>query len=431
MGVKRNKLSGKLICFALVGLSCMASPSPLLAENEETLAVSLVESWPAQDVTIWVPSREGKLVFSGPVNPSTAEYDLVKVNDASAGIFVIERVAYGVSADTVLFKLPELTSGTFEINWAIQTAAKEDLKGTINFSVAPKLVAPGGANHRMDGTSIVPESRTNFLFKMGILSVLALLAALRRYRHVSLRQQTKEDTKEDTKGTLVNVASGGMVSLLGGLGFLSTLYASLERQKHVDALEHYILAFTAPLLWVYAASFVLGVYYATSRSSLSPLAGSVLLSFFFASAYSSDFSSVAYVGFAVNALLLVSFSFLAYHTYQLAASALLRKTSYPDMFKLLYWFLCLAAFSVARVYVQANFHALVGFHTENVKLRLDLSAVGAALLLVLCLTNRILLKDSKKSILRFVLPLPVVAMALALLVVGLSLAAAPSVVPGL
>lgn len=427
MGVKQHGLSTRFICFALVCLSYMALPSPVNAAQDVTPDISLVSSWPAEGIEIWIPSKEGKLVFSGPVNPSTAEYELINVKSTALGIFEIERVAYGVSADTVLFKLPELVPGVYELNWSIQTTMKETLKGTIKFSVEEELIAPGGANHRMDGTSIVPESRTNFLLKIGILAIVSLLGAVYRYRRLSSR----EKIKADATSTFFYGVSGGIISLLGLLGILSTLYASLERQKHIDSLEHYILAFTAPLLWVYVLAFILGAYYALRKSLANPMYGVSLMSLFFATASSSDFSSIEYIRFALDVALFVSVSHVAYHVYQMSATALLRKTGYRDVPKLLYWFVSATSCSVISVFAQANFHALVGFHVQSMQNRLLLGLLGATLLLVIYLTNRVLVNDGKISLLRLLLPGPVAIFAFALLVVGFALAVAPPVVPGL
>lgn len=427
MGAQRQGLSGRFICFALICLSSIALPSLAKASQDDTLVVSLVSSWPAEDIEIWIPSKEGKLVFSGPVNPSTAAYGLINRESTQAGIFEIERVAYGVSPDTVLFKIPELVPGVYELNWSVQTTAGETLKGTINFSMAEELIAPGGANHRMDGTSIVPESRTDFLLKIGILAIVSLLAAVYRYRRLSSRKKIKSDTTN----TFLYGVSGGLVSLLGLLGFLATLYASLERQEHSDSLEHYILAFTAPLLWVYVLAFITGVYYVLHKSPANPIYGVALLSLFFATASSSDFSSIEYVRFALDVALLVSVSHIAYHIYQMSATALLRKTGYRNVPKLLYWFVFATTCSFAMVYAQANFHTLVGFHVQSVENRQILGLLGAGLLPVIYLANRALAKDGKASLLRLLLPGLVAILGLALLVVGFALAVAPPVVPGL
>lgn len=427
MVVTQHELSKRLICFALVCLSYVALPSPSYAAQDGTPTISLIASWPAEGTQIWVPSKEGKLIFSGPVNPSTAEYELVTIKSAASGLFKIERVAYGVSSDTVLFKLPELVPGVYELNWSIQTTTGETLEGTINFSVKEELIAPGGANHRMDGTSIVPESRTNFLLKIGILAIISLLGAIYSYRRLS----SQEKIKADTISTFFYGVSGGIVSLLGLLGFLSTLYASLERQKHIDSLEHYILAFTAPLLWVYVLAFILGAYYALHKSPANPMYGVSLMSLCYATAASSDFSSIEYVRFALDVALFISVSHVAYHVYQMTATALLRKTGYHNVPKLLYWFVSATSCSVISVFAQANFHALVGFHVQSMQNRLLLGLLGTVLLLVIYLTNRALATDGKTSLLRLLLPGPVAIFAFALLIVGFTLAAAPPVVPGL
>ena len=427
MNVKQSRLSARFVCLALICLAYIALPSQVKAAQDEIPIISLVSSWPADSIELWVPSKEGKLVFSGPVNPSTAEYSLVNRNNAQAGIFETERVAYGVSSDTVLFKLPELVSGVYELNWSIQTTTGENLKGVINFSVAEKFIAPGGANHRMDGTSIVPESRTDFLLKIGILAAMSLLAAIYRYRRLFLR----EKAKEDKINTLSYGVSGGIVSLMGLLGFLSTLYASLERQKHIDSLEHYILAFTAPLLWAYVLAFITGAYYALHKSTSNPIYGVSLLSLFFATASSSDFSSLAYFRFAIDAILFISVAHVAYHVYQMVATALFRKVGYRDVSKLLYWFLIATSCSILSVFAQANFHTLVGFHTQSVASRILIGLVGSILFSAIYVSNRVLIKDGKISLVRLLLPKFIAISGLALLIVGFALATAPPVVPGL
>ena len=118
------------------------SPSSVSAQEDSPEPAVLKSSWPSEDVVLWTPIREGRLVFSAPVNGTTAKYDLTSTNAASAQPFRVERVAYGISTDTVIFKMPELLAGSYTLSWSIESDQAVPLKGTINFSQAETFVAP-------------------------------------------------------------------------------------------------------------------------------------------------------------------------------------------------------------------------------------------------------------------------------------------------
>lgn len=423
MQSKLSKSILGLLCL-LLGVLSVANASHAATEDEgETLTVALVESWPSEGIELWVPSREGRLVFSGPVNPSTAKYELRTSGPDSTVVAGAERVAYGVSRDTVLFKIPELSAGAFELTWSVETADGRPLTGVVQFSVAPTLVAPGGANHRMEGTSVKPESLVNFLLRIGVLAVLSVMGAFFLYDRAS------SNTKSGYANPVLHLSAGIAVSLLGVLGLFTTLYDSLERDKHTDSLEHYVRAFTTPLLFVYLAVVFIGAYHAVRAPSGNPMRTAVLTSVLFALATPASYSFTGYARSGIYAALLVSACFLARQIFYTVALAILRRAADPRPSVLIRWFLAVAALSPLTVLAQSGFHRLLGDHAENAKDRLLLVAVGVVLVLLLALMRRGL--TGNNPVLRFLLPIPVALVASAIMVLGFSLTQSPPVMPGL
>lgn len=402
------------LAFLLVVLTF--SPSSVSAQEDLPVPVVLKSSWPSEETVLWTPIREGHLVFSAPVNGATAKYDLTATNALSTQPFRVERMAYGISTDTVIFKMPELLAGSYTLSWSIESGQAVPLKGTINFSQAETFVAPGGANHRMDGTVIVSESRFATLLKALSLTIVGLLVAAFR--------------REKNPGNSVYTKSlAGSLSLIGAIGLLVTLYASLGVRVHTDAMEHYSVAFTSPLLWVYVGLLFYGlIVIRTGQALLSPTAV-ILVSAGFALSRDTSYGSVEYARVLLDTVAFCAVVNIVAYLFGLLHNSYLVKTASAYMRSLYQWFTVLALSSLATVYAQANFNVLAGKYQENFIHKIVLSTLGFIIVSVLSILTKSGTKDpGEKSLIKIVAPVLIGTLVVTLC---LLLIVPPPVVPGL
>lgn len=392
------------------------SPSSVSAQEDSPEPAVLKSSWPSEDVVLWTPIREGRLVFSAPVNGTTAKYDLTSTNAASAQPFRVERVAYGISTDTVIFKMPELLAGSYTLSWSIESGQAVPLKGTINFSQAETFVAPGGANHRMDGTVIVSESKLTTTLKALSLTIIGLLvAAFRR--------------KKNPTNSLYTQSLASFLSLTGALGLLVTLYSSLEVQAHTNTTEHYSLAFTSPLLWVYVGLLLYGLVIIRTGPQIMSSTAVILVSAGFALSRDTSYGSVEYARVLLDTVAFWAVISMVAHLAAQVTDSYLAKTASAHMRSLLKWFTLLALSSLTTVYAQANFNALVGKHQENFMYKVVLSAIGFVVILGLGVLTKMSVKStSEKSLIKIIAPIVIGALVVVLCSL---LIVPPPVVPGL
>lgn len=167
----------------LVLLPALPAQAAAQAPTDST-PVTLESSWPKEGSALWVPPREGRLVFSGPVTTATLELDLL--DDAGRAVRGkdLERLTSEQQAEKLIFRIPFLSTGSYTISWSVTTATGDPLSGEIRFTVDPPLTAGGGQNHRHgENAHLYQDSAGEFTLRiLGLLPLVLLAAAWLRSR---------------------------------------------------------------------------------------------------------------------------------------------------------------------------------------------------------------------------------------------------------
>jgi methionine-rich copper-binding protein CopC len=172
----RHLLRGSVLLSALltvlvVSQAAAASTADSVPGSDQG-STELLWSWPNQGASLWVPAREGRLVFSAPVRSSTVTASI----QTSEGQPVEEltRITRGESVEMVLFRFPDLAEGRYLFSWSALDVRDEGLAGSVRFSVPERFTAPGGGNHRHQAAHLYRDS----LGELTLRTMLVVSAAL-------------------------------------------------------------------------------------------------------------------------------------------------------------------------------------------------------------------------------------------------------------
>lgn len=158
-----------MLCVVPISATAAAAATAADPIQEPT---SLLWSWPDQGTSLWVPAREGRLVFSAPVRSSSVTAAL----ETATGTPVEEltRTTRGESVEVVLFRFPEIPEGRYLLKWAAVSVDDEALAGTVSFSVPERFTAPGGGNHRHSAAHVYKDSLGQLTLRLMLVVSAAL-----------------------------------------------------------------------------------------------------------------------------------------------------------------------------------------------------------------------------------------------------------------
>lgn len=197
---------------AFVGLMPLLSPPAAQAASEVTLEYS----WPEEGFEMWLPPQQGRLDFSAPVRTSTMTLELRKLDSPGVPVDQVTRLTRGEAETSVIFRFPELDPGRYELAYQVDAAkGPGQVRGTIEFALGPEFTAPGGGNHRHDGSHI--EYDTPWTFSLRVLLVLSASLLLFAWHRGRLNRRSLFDAVLPRVGALlmaVYAASAGATVVL-------------------------------------------------------------------------------------------------------------------------------------------------------------------------------------------------------------------------
>ena len=169
-----------------------------------------IAAWPLPDSSLWVPPRQGSIVFGAPVDASTFALTLNVPNVAPVQL---SRLTKGESR-SVVFAFPVL-EGPAELALSYSGLDQDGrpLAGSIAFSLEKPFVTSGGGNHR-HASDTVHEDQPELVLLRAMLVWSAALAMLSAWRTRRGRRAFSELILPRVAGLLLAVAALWQAGLL-------------------------------------------------------------------------------------------------------------------------------------------------------------------------------------------------------------------------
>lgn len=170
-----------VLATTLLGLGAwaLAAAAPSSAEtdrNADLNSVTLVSSWPEQNFTMWLPPQQGWLEFSGPVRTSTMVLELTRPEQPNVPVGEVTRLTRGESEKRVSMRFSDLSPGPYELTFSVEPSKGDTtVTGTVSFTLGPEFTAPGGGNHRHDGSHIEYDTPWTLFLRVLLVFAASLL----------------------------------------------------------------------------------------------------------------------------------------------------------------------------------------------------------------------------------------------------------------
>lgn len=220
----------------------------------------LARSFPRPGSVLAFPPRESRFTFSRAVEASGFSAVLVTLPGGSGE--PLQRLSSG-SVEDVLIRIPVLGAGDYRLDWSLVTSEGR-VEGSVDFSIAEPLVAPGGGNHRHSTDDLFLESFASWAPRSALLLFAGVLLGLWR------GSRSREESFADV---LTLRASGALLAATSLFGVGAAVVEGLVRWG-----DHPLFAVLASdSVWVYLAATALGVVLGLSGRPGTPLLWSALL----------------------------------------------------------------------------------------------------------------------------------------------------------